>query len=160
MDDLQSLKSIKGPLKIDELFEVNFKPDNRIIRKIIIHCSASSNPKHDNIGVIRNWHMSERGWKDIGYHFVITSNGEIWPGRPIDQAGAHCEGHNFDSIGICLTGDKIFTQEQKVSAAKLSRIICEHNDMTMLDVLPHRAFNKGKTCPNFDINSLFNLWSD
>ena len=46
----------------------------------------------------------ERGWRDIGYHFVIRRDGTIESGRPLERTGAHVKGHNKDSIGICMEG--------------------------------------------------------
>lgn len=75
----------------------------RQIKQIIIHCSAT--PEGRNIGAttIRGWHK-ERGFNDIGYHYVIRLDGTIETGRPIEQIGAHCKGHNRNSIGICYIG--------------------------------------------------------
>ena len=75
----------------------------RKIRKIIVHCSATQEGKDVSVETIRKWHL-KRGWKDIGYHFVIGLNGEVQEGRPIEMTGAHTKGHNFDSIGICYIG--------------------------------------------------------
>ena len=35
---------------------------------LVIHCSAT--PESMDIGVekIREWHVDERGWEDVGYH--------------------------------------------------------------------------------------------
>lgn len=75
----------------------------RKINKIIIHCSAT--PPDMDIGAdeIRQWHI-DRGWTDIGYHEVITRDGKLQEGREHSEVGAHCIGHNKDSIGICLVG--------------------------------------------------------
>ncbi len=75
----------------------------RNINKVIIHASATKPNQKVNADIIRNWHKS-KGWLDIGYHFVILPDGTIEIGRPIEKAGAHVKGHNFDSIGICLIG--------------------------------------------------------
>ena len=75
----------------------------RKIRKIIIHCSATQEGKDVSVETIRKWHL-KRGWRDIGYHFVIGLDGQVQEGRPIEQTGAHTKGHNFDSIGICYIG--------------------------------------------------------
>ena len=48
--------------------------------------------------------MNGRGWSDIGYHFYIDIKGDIYKGRDIAKIGAHCSGHNRNSIGICYCG--------------------------------------------------------
>jgi hypothetical protein len=52
---------------------------------------------------IRHWHVSENGWADIGYHFVIEGDARIRQGRSIDTVGAHVRGHNMGTLGICGT---------------------------------------------------------
>ena len=74
----------------------------REIKQIHIHCSAT---KTDNISAstIRRWHL-QRGWSDIGYHYVIGLDGKIEAGRPVSKIGAHAKGYNKTSIGICYIG--------------------------------------------------------
>ena len=76
----------------------------RQINKIIVHCSATKVSQNAGVDYIRTLHTKINGWSDIGYHLVIEHNGHIKPGRPIERQGAHCKGHNSDSIGICLAG--------------------------------------------------------
>ena len=68
----------------------------RKISKIIVHCSATQEGKDISVDTIRKWHL-KRGWRDIGYHFVISLDGEIEEGRPIEQSGAHTKGHNYEN---------------------------------------------------------------
>ena len=75
----------------------------RRLDEIIIHCSATPEGKDFTVEDIRKWHK-QRGFNDIGYHYVIYRNGSIHAGRPVAQAGAHCRGHNANSIGICYIG--------------------------------------------------------
>ena len=70
------------------------------IKGIVIHHSAS---KDVSANTINEWHL-ERGWNQVGYHFVIRQNGDIEPARQWDRAGAHARGRNRTHIGICLTG--------------------------------------------------------
>ena len=95
----------------------------RQIRKLIFHCSDSDNRKHDNLVIIRGWHIG-RGFSDIGYHFLILQNGTVLAGRPVSNQGAHCKGQNEDSIGICLTGRDKFTEAQFEAAQKLAMDLC------------------------------------
>lgn len=76
----------------------------RKINKIIIHCAATPEGKDFTVAQIRSWHVKGRGWKDIGYHYVIYRDGSVHNGRPIEQPGAHTAGHNANSIGICYIG--------------------------------------------------------
>lgn len=75
----------------------------RKITEIIIHCSATPEGKDYTVEDINQWHKA-RGFKCIGYHYVIYRDGSIHNGRPIEQVGAHCQKHNANSIGICYIG--------------------------------------------------------
>ena len=75
----------------------------RDVNKIIIHCSATQEGKEISAATIDEWHKA-RGWRGIGYHYVIGLDGMIEYGRPITETGAHVKGHNKGSIGICYIG--------------------------------------------------------
>lgn len=76
----------------------------RNINEIIIHCASTYARMDIGAAEIREWHMRDNGWRDIGYHYVIRRNGTIEKGRPEEEVGAHCLNHNSHSIGICLVG--------------------------------------------------------
>lgn len=75
----------------------------RPIYGIVVHCSATPEGRDVTAATIRSWHLA-KGWADIGYHFVIRLDGSIETGRPLAKAGAHVEGHNARTIGICYVG--------------------------------------------------------
>lgn len=76
----------------------------RTINEIIIHCTGTVPSNSTTVESIRNYHVNHNGWKDIGYHYLIYLDGSIHQGRPIDQEGSHCYGHNKNTIGICYVG--------------------------------------------------------
>ena len=118
----------------------------REIKKIVIHCSDSDNMQHDNLETIKKWHVEERGWKEVGYHFVITKSEGIKKARRIDIQGAHVKGHNEDSIGICLTGKHIFTLKQLILCNQLIKDL--KNIYKDVDCYKHCDLDDKKTCPN------------
>lgn len=80
-----------------------------------------------SVADIRQWHL-QRGFNDIGYHYVVYRDGSVHIGRPLRQVGAHCLGHNAHSVGICYIGGveartlkpkDTRTNEQKVALRKL-----------------------------------------
>jgi len=75
----------------------------RKINLIVIHCTATVEGREYSVKTIRRWHL-KRGFRDIGYHFVVQLDGSIKAGRPLNQAGAHAKGHNTNSIGIAYVG--------------------------------------------------------
>lgn len=81
-------------------------PRQNWVRGIVIHHSASP-ASRTTIEDIREWHKA-RGFRDVGYHYVITQSGDGWQvdhGRPETQRGAHCKGHNASTLGVCLAGN-------------------------------------------------------
>jgi N-acetylmuramoyl-L-alanine amidase len=130
----------------------------RKIDKVIIHCSATKPSMDIGAEVIRGWHL-KRGWKDIGYHFVIKRNGEIEDGRPLEQVGAHVSGYNTGSIGICLVGgvseknvniaEDNFTELQWRSLRNLLKII--KADYRNATIHGHNEFSPQKACPSFNV---------
>lgn len=129
----------------------------RNITKIIVHCSATPEGKDFSADTIDRWHK-ERGWSGIGYHFVVRLDGRIEYGRMVDKIGAHCKGHNTDSIGICYIGGcdskmnpfDTRTQEQRASLLELIRTLKKLHPG--VEVFGHRDFSS-KECPSFDAKS-------
>lgn len=126
----------------------------RKITEIIIHCSATIEGKDYTVADIDRWHKA-RGWKGIGYHYVIYRDGLIHTGRPLSDVGAHCEGHNANSIGICYIGGLSFdgkpkdtrTLQQKSSLLNLLKQL--RNSYPNIPILGHRNYSC-KACPCFD----------
>lgn len=72
---------------------------------IVVHCSAT--PPASDIGVdeIDDMHRRRKPPFDrIGYHAVIRRSGQIEFGRHFDDVGAHVQGQNYRSVGVCLVG--------------------------------------------------------
>ena len=70
---------------------------------IVVHVSAT--PPSMDIGAAEIDRMHKaKGWSGIGYHFVVRRDGRVELGRPADQIGAHVEGWNSVSVGVCLVG--------------------------------------------------------
>lgn len=124
----------------------------RNIEKIIIHCSAS--PDYMDIGAstIRKCHL-DRGWSDIGYHYVVRRNGEIEKGRPDRRIGAHARGANSKSIGVCWIGTDNPSPEQEKALFSLIHFLMGKYGVSVDNVLGHKeAVNTSKTCPNLNMN--------
>ena len=123
----------------------------RPINWIILHCSDSDVSAHDKIETIRQWHMGERNFSDVGYHFFIQKNGVTVKGGDEVKVGAHVMGHNKDSIGICLSGKHDFTAAQFKSLEILLIELCGKYELEKMDILGHSDLDGKKTCPNFDV---------
>ena len=127
----------------------------RKITELIVHCSATPEGKSFSVADIDRWHR-QRGWNGIGYHFVIYLDGSIHTGRRLSQIGAHCKGHNANSIGICYIGgcnsDGKSPKDTRTAAQKtaLSTLLKElKKQFPNASIHGHRDFAP-KACPSFD----------
>ena len=126
---------------------------------IILHCSATREGQDIKAKTIKQWHK-DRGFDDIGYHYVIDLDGTIEKGRAEELVGAHCKGYNATSIGICYVGgcDKNMkpkdtrTPEQKRSMLSLVRKLVNKYKIPVTQIWAHHDFDKHKACPSFDVS--------
>lgn len=128
---------------------------SRNITKIIVHCSATPEGKDYTVADIKKWHL-QRGFADIGYHWVIYRDGSIHKGREESVVGAHTTGQNTCSIGICYIGG----MDSANKKAKDTRTYAQKQALLSLlkelkvrypkaKIHGHRDF-AAKDCPSFD----------
>jgi N-acetyl-anhydromuramyl-L-alanine amidase AmpD len=138
----------------------------RKIEKIIIHCSATKPTQDVGSKEIRSWHMA-KGWKDIGYHFVVRRDGKIELGRKLDVRGAHARGHNSTSIGVCYIGgvdennkpEDNRTEQQLDSLEFLVSLLWAM--FPDADVMGHCDLPEvTKACPCFDVKNWLESFGD
>jgi N-acetylmuramoyl-L-alanine amidase len=129
----------------------------RRITHIVVHCSATPEGRAHTAEDIRRWHR-QRGWSDIGYHWVVRIDGTVEPGRPEATAGAHVANHNTNSIGVAYVGgvakDSLQPKDTRTAAQKaaLLKLLRQLKaKYPSAQILGHRDF-KGvaKACPSFD----------
>lgn len=128
----------------------------RKIDEIIIHCTATPAGRDVTVEQIRRYHVDHNRWADIGYHYVVSLDGTVHNGRPAEQPGAHCKGHNTRSIGIAYVGGLLSdnrtpadtrTPQQKQALEELIRKLLKQYPGAR--VHSHRDFTP-KACPCFD----------
>lgn len=126
----------------------------RTITLIIIHCSAVRPNQTSSAAQIDQWHK-KRGWKCIGYHYVIRRDGSIERGRPESMVGAHCLNHNQHSIGICYeggldaNGKAADTRTSEQRAAMRALLVELKQSYPRALIMGHNVF-ANKACPCFD----------
>ena len=132
----------------------------RTIKQLIVHCSAVRAGIGQTVGDIRRDHL-QRGWRDIGYHFVIEDDGNVQRGRPVAQVGAHAKGNNRFSIGICYTGglatygNGLSGPNQAQQAALRSLLNTLRHVFPDAEILGHRDTGAKKDCPCFDVRDWY-----
>lgn len=126
---------------------------------VIVHCSDSS---FGNASLITKWHVVERKWTTIGYHYVILNgwlsafkhhsyfDGHLETGRPLDddgdlefnEIGAHAAGWNM-SVGICLIGlSGTFTDVQLRTLRDLIKML--RDQFKEINVIQHSDVESNK----------------
>ena len=75
----------------------------RKINLIVVHCSATPEGRDVTAADINKMHIA-RGFKKIGYHYVVRLDGTVETGRKENEIGAHAKGYNANSIGVCYVG--------------------------------------------------------
>lgn len=147
-----TVDGIVGPKTWNKLGAVINK---RNIKEIIVHCSATAEGKDFTVAQIRQWHL-QRGFTDIGYHYVIYRDGSVHVGRSEEVSGAHCTGHNTISIGVCYIGGcasdgktpkDTRTAAQKAALVKLLKELKVKYPNAR--IYPHYKF-ANKACPSFN----------
>ena len=124
---------------------------------IVIHCSAT--PATMDIGVekIREWHVDDNGWDDVGYHHVITRSGVLQKARPEEMQGSHARAVNGTSLGICLVGgsnsngdwENNFLDPQWVTLKALLLNLIEKYEIKK--IIGHYQVDDKKECPSFKV---------
>ena len=136
----------------------------RSIRKIVLHYSATRDTHDVSAADIDKWHK-RRGWRMIGYHYVVRLSGEVEVGRPEDMVGAHVKGHNHDSIGVCFIGGLKGDSKRgsnTMNAAQEQTVISLLKDL--LERYPdaklygHKDLNATQ-CPGFDVAQWAKEWN-
>ncbi len=139
-----------------------FQGPRRIpVRRIILHYSYTDpewwagRSLRDKVAEIRRWHLA-RGWRDIGYHWIVDRDGETAPGRAENVIGAHAAPANNGSIGVCILGGRgttgatflgHHTAAQEAATARLIRAIMGRAGQ--VEVSGHRD-HSATLCPGYD----------
>lgn len=130
-----------------------------------LHCAAVPSGWYmtcrnvEIVPTIRGWHI-KRGWRDIGYHYVIPPDGEILTGRPAEQIGAGVVGNNRGVLHVLLIEKfevtrigkfhDYYTEKQRDAVRKLARTF------GITDIKGHNDYAP-KLCPGFKVQAKFFL---
>ncbi len=127
----------------------------RDINKIILHCTATPEGREVSAATIKKWH-TDKGWSDIGYHYVVGLKGNVELGRPVERQGAHVRGKNKDSIGISYVGGCDSKMNPKDTRTEDQVLALDELIANLMDKYPgstlhgHNEFS-AKACPSFDV---------
>lgn len=134
----------------------------RIIKYIAVHCTAGSQKATVNDLLAE---FKRKGWKDPGYHYVVTADGNIHKLLDTDKVSNGVKGFNSVTVNIAYTGgmDGIDnrTDKQKKSLVTLLKLLRKRYPDAVIQ--GHRDFSPDlngngkiekneyiKMCPSFD----------
>lgn len=128
--------------------------NQRVINLIVVHCTATMAGRDVTAADVDRWHQ-QRGFRCIGYHYLVRLDGRIERGRPENEVGAHCKGYNAHSIGVVYAGGldangrpaDTRTPQQRAALIGLLRDL--RRRYSGATIRSHRDF-AAKACPCFD----------
>lgn len=128
-----------------------------IIELVTIHCTDTDNGKNVSIEAIQKNHIA-RGFNGIGYHVIIQADGSLVQTRPLNETGAHVQGHNTRNIGIALAGRDRFTERQFYTLKEYLHTLTLVSNWKIWNLIAHSEFDtarkSGKSCPNIRMSDV------
>ena len=120
------------------------------ISSVFIHHSATTS---GTPYAYAEYHILERDFPGIAYHFVIDKNGKINQTNYLDTISYHVSGKNTASIGICLTGNYDIQSPPNAQIDSCVRLITYLNGILGRNLIihGHRDF-ANKSCPGDNID--------
>ncbi|MGN0237158.1 MAG: N-acetylmuramoyl-L-alanine amidase [Lepagella sp.] len=130
----------------------------RKIDKIILHCTATPEGRPVTVADVTAWHK-ERGFRTIGYHYLVYLDGTVHCGRWEEEIGAHCLGQNAGSIGVCYVGGLDSRGKPKDTRTSAQRVALRNLVEGLQRRYPHATLHghnefAAKACPCFKIEDL------
>ncbi len=128
------------------------------INRTIIHCTDTPPSMRVDISMVRKWHL-ERGFNDVGYHFLVLKDGTIEYGRSLTTVGAHTKGNNLNSIGIAYVGG--WQEKDDRTCEQKDALLCLIKSLKFIlpsdiEVHGHNEYSSEKACPNFNAFKEYN----
>ena len=119
----QWAKGAPIPSRMDPMLPVN---------KITLHhdgmpsafTSTSQAAAAEHLESIRKAHL-ERGFGDVGYHFLIDPSGRVWAGRDLRWQGAHVKDQNEGNLGICIMGNYEIQRPNQAQLQSAQRFVAQ-----------------------------------
>ncbi len=123
------------------------------IKALVIHHTAiqvtgDARSGEERMRALYQYHSANRGWGDIGYHYVIDENGHIFEGKsggPYVVAGhAYC--NNVGTVGIALLGNFEVEQPGEEQIKSLQWLLQDLASTYDIDVTKNITYH-GKSMP-------------
>lgn len=126
---------------------------SKAIKMLVVHHTAiqvmgDTRSGAERVRALYQYHSVNRGWGDIGYHYVVDESGQIYEGKeggPFVVAGhAYC--NNIGTIGIALLGNFEIEQPTQLQLQSLQWLLGNLATNYNIDLTKNVKFH-GKTFP-------------
>lgn len=126
-------------------------------KTVTLHCTDTPDEQEFTAANIDAWHK-QKGWKKIGYHYVIRKDGTIEKGRDDFEPGAHVKDHNTGNLGVVWVGRYHVTEAQRFAILYLYHYIRIKHGIHSDQWFGHYEWDtghaQGKTCPNLEMKDV------
>lgn len=125
---------------------------------LLIHHSESPKDKTQNSDIYK-WHKTQ-GWsKEVSGFHVVINGPYIFYNNAYDKVVFHCNGHNDNSIAVCVVGDYSYEYPCSDTITSLEEVIEDIRTIyPNIIVMPHCLVNGiNKVCPG---KNLVNILKD
>jgi hypothetical protein len=85
--------------------------------------STSQGDAAARLEIIRRAHVGQRGYADIGYHYIVDPGGRVWEGRSVRYQGAHVKDNNEGNVGVMCLGNFDLHRPSSAQIAALDRFV-------------------------------------
>ncbi|MEO0629804.1 MAG: peptidoglycan recognition family protein [Planctomycetota bacterium] len=113
----------------------------------------------DRLELIRQVHVENNGWADIGYHFAVDPQGRVWATRPLNLQGAHVKNENEHNMGILVLGNFEMQSPTPAAMTALDSLLVEAamvNRVPLANIRTHREWNP-TACPGASLQQHMNV---
>lgn len=140
-------------LRFDDSGNEIWPPKHYGVQGLIVHHTATANNDFDPEGRVRaiyRYHAVDRGWGDIGYHYLIDEDGRVYEGRWSGETSTRCDaggdgsdfahdtdnelvtaghtgGANSGNVGVALLGE--FTNHPRFGAEPKAAAVAALEDV-------------------------------
>ena len=123
------------------------------ITDITIHHAASSN--NATALDFARYHVNEKGWPGIGYHFVIDRSGNIFQTNDLKSVSYHNGYNNTNALGVSMVGNMELEEMTAAQSKALLWLIrkLKRQVKSIKYLVGHKEYVPGHTvCPGAYVN--------
>ena len=116
------------------------RPLSQITHLCIHHSATAGTIPLENVA---KYHVEERGWAGIGYHFYVKPDGTVYQTNRLETVSYQVSQNNDYSVGVCVSGDFTYApppDKQVDAAASLVAWLMQELSVSDQNVLGHKEF--------------------